>query len=478
MSGCMILLLLATAQSAAAAGQEPTGSAQDVIFQGDLRPVLLRLHVEVDGRPFRALWQEYLDKLFADLDRDGDGALSPAEAARVPDCAFLRAFLQGELRADNATPAVSFDVLDTDRDGRVSRGEFKDYYLRAGLDAMVLQVLPRRPEVEAVSDALFRILDRNGDGKLSRQELADANASLHKVDLDEDELITRDELLAAGTAMSRRPTPANPSPFSFAISPLAASGPRADVREEQKPADAELTLCLGAPSVHPGQEQLISLERNILAVRVAPRAQATFQGMQQFYLQQFHAADANRKGYLERGQATAYLNGLFTLADRDGDGKLTAAELKAFLDLHACGAQSFITLTALDQGIGLFELLDADGDGRLSPRELNAAWSRLCQYDRDGIGSISKATLPRRHLLWLSRGWPSRAALTPAAESKPKTTARGPLWFQNMDNNGDGDVSRREFLGSDEEFRRLDTDGDGLISAAEAIRNERLKVKK
>ena len=37
-----------------------------------------------------------------------------------------------------------------------------------------------------------------------------------------------------------------------------------------------------------------------------------------------------------------------------------------------------------------------------------------------------------------------------------------------MDRNGDGDVSRREFLGTDEEFRRLDRDGDGLISAEEA----------
>jgi hypothetical protein len=37
-----------------------------------------------------------------------------------------------------------------------------------------------------------------------------------------------------------------------------------------------------------------------------------------------------------------------------------------------------------------------------------------------------------------------------------------------MDVNGDGDVSRREWLGTDEDFRRIDTDGDGLIDLQEA----------
>jgi hypothetical protein len=39
-----------------------------------------------------------------------------------------------------------------------------------------------------------------------------------------------------------------------------------------------------------------------------------------------------------------------------------------------------------------------------------------------------------------------------------------------MDRNGDGDLSLREFMGTAEDFRRIDTDGDGLIDAAEAER--------
>ena len=43
-----------------------------------------------------------------------------------------------------------------------------------------------------------------------------------------------------------------------------------------------------------------------------------------------------------------------------------------------------------------------------------------------------------------------------------------------MDSNRDGDVSRKEFLGTDEEFARIDTDGDGLISPEEASRADAL----
>jgi hypothetical protein len=50
------------------------------------------------------------------------------------------------------------------------------------------------------------------------------------------------------------------------------------------------------------------------------------------------------------------------------------------------------------------------------------------------------------------------------------TPVRGPLWSRKLDRNQDGDVSRREFAGTDEQFARIDTDGDGLISVVEADR--------
>jgi hypothetical protein len=43
-----------------------------------------------------------------------------------------------------------------------------------------------------------------------------------------------------------------------------------------------------------------------------------------------------------------------------------------------------------------------------------------------------------------------------------------PKWFRDGDFNGDGDVSRREFVGPLEHFRQLDLNEDGFVSAAEA----------
>jgi hypothetical protein len=42
-----------------------------------------------------------------------------------------------------------------------------------------------------------------------------------------------------------------------------------------------------------------------------------------------------------------------------------------------------------------------------------------------------------------------------------------PRWFTAMDANQDGVVSRREFIGSGEQFDRLDVDQSGLIDALE-----------
>jgi hypothetical protein len=102
---------------------------------------------------------------------------------------------------------------------------------------------------------------------------------------------------------------------------------------------------------------------------------------------------------------------------------------------------------------------------------LKNAWKSLTTYLGttddviDGIGG------PTELRLILHRGQVAHQNSVPpngAQRRSAPAPARGPLWFRMMDRNGDGYVSRREFLGSKEEFDRIDTNHDGLISPEEA----------
>jgi Ca2+-binding EF-hand superfamily protein len=578
-----------------------TGDEIDLVFFGDLRPVLVRVHVRVDGKPNGAVWDEFLGKLFKYLDRDGNGTLSREEAERAPTPQYLFRHLQGGefydeeifLNQPGRRPNVTAKMADLDlnKDGKVTLDELKAYYKVKGngLRSLNVSMGPNRGDSEALTEALFKHLDVNKDGKLSKAELAAAPERLRRLDTDDDETISVSELVPnrfgdgeqIATAIEPGGSPGGPpalpdnAPF-FHIGPGAPAErlarrllmqydkdkngklsakeiglPAADFAALDKNKDGQLDLAelaafarrtpdvellyqLGetpkgkgpagllklvvqqAQSTMGGQQlQPVTLfspdnSPRPLAGSVArgdnnglrlglPDATVDFQGGQsaaansagikEYYIQQFKEADVDKKGYLERkpleNSQYQYFLAFFTLADRNGDNKLTEQELRDYLNLQAAGSACVVSLTLHDLGRGLFELIDvAPRDGRLGLREMRMAWSRLAPLDRDGDGCITRTEITRRLQIAVRQGglnYPySYFSIDVGYRSQMpvQPPTRGPAWFRKMDRNADGDISPREWIGTEEEFKKIDTDGDGLISAEEAEKYDALLKKK
>lgn len=100
----------------------------------------------------------------------------------------------------------------------------------------------------------------------------------------------------------------------------------------------------------------------------------------------------------------------------------------------------------------LFETFDRDGDGRVTAAEIEAVRAdRFARFDRDGDGALALAEFQP---LW-------------AETARPRMVDR----FQALDADGDGAVTAAEFdRPMARMLRRGDADGDGAIDAEDMRR--------
>jgi Ca2+-binding EF-hand superfamily protein len=497
------LAILALVVLAAAADPRPAdeGEPLDLVYLADSGPILLRLRLQGDAAGAAARWKEFVPRWFDYLDRDGDGRLSEAEFRLAPSPEQVRQQWRAGLYPRLGVAGADFRTADADRDGTVSRAELERYYRLGGAGPVTVIGAETRAGGEALTAALFKLLDRDGDGRLSKAELADAVKSLRLADANEDELLVPEELLATGP---KEPTKGADESPPVVLVPGERAG-REDLLREllrrygrdgngekrlsaeglaallEGPPDLELVVRTGRDAgcrlvksaggweaSARGGAVLLSCPRARLTVAPLPADGALPAGVRQFYRQQFTAADRAGRGAVRAedvaGAQLLSLRTAFPLADRNGDGRLTEEELTGCVDLYTRWLAVPVTVSATAGRAGLFDLLDVNGDGRLSLRELMNA-PRLLSFDRDGDGCLGLDELPASLDLGVSDGPPDRR---PRVAAAPTADPDVPRWFTLMDKNGDGDVSPLEFVGSIEEFRKLDTDGDGLISAAEA----------
>jgi Ca2+-binding EF-hand superfamily protein len=578
---------------------EDAASRYDFVFLAEARPVLIGLHVHLNGKPVEAAWHDFVKHVFTSLDLNGDGVLSREEAERIPAVDQIlsgglgRAFGGlGKGAAAKGSDKSLVEEIDTNKDGKVSLAELAAYYRKHGLTPLqyqpdsaaggpkgALAILGGgrpEPKVEEIAESIFALLDTNHDGKLTREELAAAPTVLMQRDENDDEMLTAAELtpnvkggnnnmiamaMAAGMGGAASPKPPKmivpitvpgEVPSNLVRRLQESYGPAVDEIDEKKLSradlgldddtfarldtnrdgvldaaelaafakrrpDAELVLRVGqvgsghqavtaggAPPVLAGKLEIRPdvARLDMGRTRVDLRTTGSYQTdrlsgiLRQQLLAQFRQADKDNNGYLDEKEARAsrVFASLYRAIDRDRDGKIYENEVVAYLDemveLQRRAQSACVSVVLTNQSRGLFDLLDVDRDGRLSVRELRGAVKLLDQLDKQHKGYLTKTDLPYSYQLTLRRGPATSGAIgnaaavfdlyrtTDGADGGPELTA-GPMWFRKMDRNRDGDVSRREFLGTDEQFRQIDTDGDGLISAAEAERYDaRLRQQK
>ncbi len=416
----------------------------------------------VMGDPFHIQWDSSREaraaNLFRRLDLDRNERLSPAEFAATPETLRKRDLDDDELFSiEELTPFAT--LTDVSRRASAARDQRDELPLKTvndqrSFDELAKQLLLRygsRSDEQGVgltasqiglSDQDMTHFDRDRNGALDHSEL---------VELLGDPPVDLKIAVQIPNPITRRPKISMTKPLSNRVTDFE----QVDSKRLKFRLDG------------------IDFE----AV-VKSRPGNTFDN-RQFYMLKFLTSDGDKNGYLtmEEFPAVGVPDTTFQMVDRDGDGMVVRNELIEYVNQEARASRSRLNVTIGRKGETLFELIDADSDGRLAPRELSAAWSRLESHDRDGDSELAPPEIAGSYSIDFELGKPrlfidDRGMMAPAEMSSqviPNTNAlSGPEWFRKMDRNRDGDVSRREFLGPIAVFKKIDTDGDQLLSLDEA----------
>ncbi|QDV23113.1 hypothetical protein [Aureliella helgolandensis] len=166
-------------------------------------------------------------------------------------------------------------------------------------------------------------------------------------------------------------------------------------------------------------------------------------------------------------------SGALDLADEDEDGLLSDQEFREVWNWIAVRHGARISVRWELAATPWFYLIDLDGNGTVTAGEVDSAVDGIAAMDRNGDGSVTPDELPLVVSLLLQRTdqrlqmeeiFPSNASGSVGPDGE---VGGAQDWFAATDVDGDGQLSRREFLGDRVDFEGFDQDKDGIVTREE-----------
>lgn len=480
---CLALTL--TAAAPVQKGKE-ADDGQTIVYLGDTGPVVVRVHVRVDGRSHRQAWETFMDEVFDYLDVDKSGDLAKKEAGGAPPPGVLvsqAGGLGGGFGGGGRGP-----VMDADRDGVVSRAEFRDYYRKSGLSPFQISssrpstgvFLVRsfggsdeRPSSEALNTRLFALLDTDKDGKLSKKELEAAPTILGKLDRDEDEMLTPGEM--AGNADRGSST----SDFGDVVLAYDGVRPGGDTRFVLLAEGKTDRVVAQRMLAHYGKEGKQKLEAKRLGLTKLDRDEDGWLDAEELSRMSDLAPDAEiivRLGSRKKEEAFVQIvkKGKTRLKVEPSKEGVTLTIDNARVELRGPDEQKNDTRVVVDANARyktLFETADTDKNGYLDKKEAEANrvfGGLFTAMDRDNDGMLYLKEM----VAYLDQMAKFREmALKGCTSLVIRNEGKGV--FDLIDADGDGRLSVRELRNAGKALLKLDQDEDGALAPLEVPRSYR-----
>ncbi len=464
------------------------------------RPVVIDVAVRIDDKSFREARNDWIDRVIADSKSASNDSEPPKHGLEITDTAISKTPSASTETAakdikktkgdEKPKPEKSPGVAAVARSAPTMRERLHDYLATTGGGASrdevswlvaesdsgppIVMLDPSLSWQRAGEEPLWALLDQNGDGVLSASEIEERELMFRRADTDSNDVVEISEI----RRIAKRPVNLLPTTGHSLVVLLDANTDwdslarsvahiyqSSNVKSDSTA--QKLTLCerMARGDTSLDGEQLRGL-CNAAADLTLRAAFCTTDSSDKSGV----AVLAGRPELVKSGGLIAAKPDVLSF-DLDGDVlEVSAGQVSGGGSAQPSDGQ--LGIGAVIDGYPLLRMLDSDQDQRLTLREREALGGLLQSLDRNGDGQVTAVEVPIPIRLGFTLG-PHvhellRSPVGAARTLSPHESHGAPNWFISMDKNHDGDISRAEFLGTNEQFKQLDLDGDGLISVDEA----------